>query len=257
MQAHDYINMLFIYSAGDSIFEGVKMMRVVSCHVTLFLTRKKLVIIGGFLWDHKQCCMAHLTEPRYLAWFCFNPRSNSHTHSKGSQSTMHLTFCLWHGAKTNQLVNPRCTIMIIISSTFCWIFHEMRLSLLIIWGLFQLGVKQEKILLKPIFKQESVTFMPPNKEVKINNIKPFPAKAYLMVSNSLTLESWKVRSLRLELESLTNSRAFFTFKVKIGYIYILIPSHHCFQANFQEFHMFYSRNWWNYCYFWAWKAEIR
>ena len=69
MQAHDYINMLFIYSAaGDSIFEGVMMMGVVSCHVTLFLTRKKLVIIGGFLWDHKQCCMAYLTEPRYLAW---------------------------------------------------------------------------------------------------------------------------------------------------------------------------------------------
>ena len=33
------------------------------------------------------------------------------------------------------------------------------------WGLFQLGVKQEKNLLKPKFKQESVTFMPPNKEV--------------------------------------------------------------------------------------------
>ena len=30
-------------------------------------------------------------------------------------------------------------------------------------GVFQIGVKQE-----------SVTFMPPNKEVKINNIKPFP-----------------------------------------------------------------------------------
>ena len=42
------------------------------------------------------------------------------------------------------------------------------------WGLFQLGVKQEKNLLKPKFKQESVTFMPPNKEVEINNIKPFP-----------------------------------------------------------------------------------
>ena len=31
-----------------------------------------------------------------------------------------------------------------------------------------------KNLLKPTYKQESVTFMPPNKEVKINNIKPFP-----------------------------------------------------------------------------------
>ena len=44
------------------------MMGVVSCHVTLFLMKKKLVIIGGLLWDHKQCCMAYLTEPRYLAW---------------------------------------------------------------------------------------------------------------------------------------------------------------------------------------------
>ena len=41
-------------------------------------------------------------------------------------------------------------------------------------GMFQLGVKQEKKLLKPIFKQEYVTFMSLNKEVKINNIKPFP-----------------------------------------------------------------------------------
>ena len=31
-----------------------------------------------------------------------------------------------------------------------------------------------KNLLEPKFKQESVTFMPPNKEVKINNTKPFP-----------------------------------------------------------------------------------
>ena len=47
------------------------------------------------------------------------------------------------------------------------------------WGLFQVGVKQEKISLtlnfKPKFKQEeSMTFMPPNEEVKINNVKPFP-----------------------------------------------------------------------------------
>ena len=35
-------------------------------------------------------------------------------------------------------------------------------------------------------------------------------KAYLMVSNSLTLESWKVRSLRVELESLTKFGSFFT-----------------------------------------------
>ena len=43
-----------------------------------------------------------------------------------------------------------------------------------LWGLFQLGAKQEINLLEPKFKQESVTFMPPDKEVKINNIKPFP-----------------------------------------------------------------------------------
>ena len=42
------------------------------------------------------------------------------------------------------------------------------------WGLFQLGVKQEKICLSQKLKQEFVTFMPSNKEVKINNIKPFP-----------------------------------------------------------------------------------
>ena len=40
------------------------------------------------------------------------------------------------------------------------------------------------------------------------------SKAYLMVSNFLTLESWKVRSLRLELESLTNFGLFFTFDGK-------------------------------------------
>ena len=47
------------------------------------------------------------------------------------------------------------------------------------WGLFQVGVIQENISLtlnfKPKFKQEeSMTFMPPNEEVNINNIKPFP-----------------------------------------------------------------------------------
>ena len=31
-----------------------------------------------------------------------------------------------------------------------------------------------KNLLKPKIKQEFGTFVPPNKEVKINNIKPFP-----------------------------------------------------------------------------------
>ena len=43
---------------------------------------------------------------------------------------------------------------------------------LVVRGLFQLGARKQ--LLKSKFKQESVTFMPPNKEVKINNIKPFP-----------------------------------------------------------------------------------
>ena len=37
------------------------------------------------------------------------------------------------------------------------------------------------------------------------------SKGVLMVSNSLTLESWKVRSLRLELEPLTNYGPFFSF----------------------------------------------
>ena len=49
------------------------------------------------------------------------------------------------------------------------ITEEMK-YMFILWepgGLFQLGVK-------PILKQDSGTFKPPNKEVKINNIKPFP-----------------------------------------------------------------------------------
>ena len=41
-------------------------------------------------------------------------------------------------------------------------------------GLFQLGVEQEKICLSQNLNKKPVTFMPPNKEVKINNIKPFP-----------------------------------------------------------------------------------
>ena len=51
-------------------------------------------------------------------------------------------------------------------------------------GLFQLGVKQEKICLSRNFKQESVIFMPLNKEVEINNIKIFPvnwAKAFFLI----------------------------------------------------------------------------
>ena len=42
------------------------------------------------------------------------------------------------------------------------------------WGPFQLGVKQEKFCLSQKVKQESVTFVPPNKEVMISNMKPFP-----------------------------------------------------------------------------------
>ena len=42
------------------------------------------------------------------------------------------------------------------------------------------------------------------------------AEAYLMVSNSVTLESRKVRSLRLGLVSLTNFGSFFTFEAKIS-----------------------------------------
>ena len=52
------------------------------------------------------------------------------------------------------------------------------------------------------------------------------AKAYLMVSNSLTLESWKVRSLRQELEFLTKLGLFFTF---------LGLNELNFQANFHKF----------------------
>ena len=37
------------------------------------------------------------------------------------------------------------------------------------------------------------------------------SKAYLIVSNSLTLESWTVRSLRVKLDSLTNFGSFSTF----------------------------------------------
>ena len=48
--------------------------------------------------------------------------------------------------------------------------------------------------------------------IKVDEIINSMAKAYLMVSKSLKLESWKVRSLRLELEALTNFRSFFTFK---------------------------------------------
>ena len=46
------------------------------------------------------------------------------------------------------------------------------------------------------------------------SFRPFScrvSKAYLMISNSLTLEIWKVRSLRLELEFLINFGSFFTF----------------------------------------------
>ena len=39
----------------------------------------------------------------------------------------------------------------------------------------------------------------------------YQAKAYLMISNFLILESWKVGGLRLVLESLTNFGLFFTF----------------------------------------------
>ena len=63
-----------------------------------------------------------------------------------------------------------------------------------------------------------------------------------MVSNSLTLESLKVRSLRLELESLTVFGHFSLFMAKISFSYVLLSSKHFFQASFKEFHMFSSKN---------------
>ena len=55
------------------------------------------------------------------------------------------------------------------------------------------------------------------------------SKAYLMVYNSLTLESWKVRRLRLGLESLTNFGSFFTFSRRKS-------------ANFKKISAFSSKN---------------
>ena len=52
-------------------------------------------------------------------------------------------------------------------------------------GLFQLGSQARKNRLKPKSKQESVTFMPLNKEVKINNKKLFCSiglKLFLIVT---------------------------------------------------------------------------
>ena len=43
-------------------------------------------------------------------------------------------------------------------------------------------------------------------------IQSATSKTYLMVSHSLTLDSWKVRTLRVELEFLTNFGSFYTFK---------------------------------------------
>ena len=48
-------------------------------------------------------------------------------------------------------------------------------------------------------------------EFKLIQFYPI-SKVYLMVSNSLTLDSWLVRSLRLELESLTIFGSFLTFE---------------------------------------------
>ena len=50
------------------------------------------------------------------------------------------------------------------------------------------------------------------------------AKAYLMVFNSLTLESRKARSLRLELESLTITGSFLTFSDYNNQLYLHINS---------------------------------
>ena len=72
-----------------------------------------------------------------------------------------------------------------------------------------------------------------------------------MVSNSLTLESWKLRSLRRELESLTNFRLFVTFWGRNQLYLHLIPSIHCSQANFQVFCIFSNKKHGYYCYVWT------
>ena len=57
-------------------------------------------------------------------------------------------------------------------------------------------------------------------------------KVYLMVSNSLTLECWKVKKVEagVSLEQVLSH--FSLFKAKIS---ILVPSNHGFQANLQNF----------------------
>ena len=72
------------------------------------------------------------------------------------------------------------------------------------------------------------------------------AKAHLTVTNSLTLESRNARSFGLQLESLTD---YSLFKASNCYIYIFIPSNHCFRVNFQKFYMFSDKICWYYCHF--------
>ena len=74
-------------------------------------------------------------------------------------------------------------------------------------------------------------------------------KAYLMVSNSLTLESWKVRSLRPELESLTNIGSFFTLLGQ-NQQYIHTDSlKSLFPIEFPRILHIFSKICWNYCYY--------
>ena len=71
------------------------------------------------------------------------------------------------------------------------------------------------------------------------------AKAYLMVYNSLTLESWKVRTLREELESNKFWVIFHFLRLKSAISTYLFPP---IQANFQEFYMFSNKHCRNYSY---------
>ena len=75
---------------------------------------------------------------------------------------------------------------------------------------------------------------------------------HIMVSESLTLQSWKVRSLVRASKNfcviwrfLGQNQLHFTLPLLIE------PSDHCFQANLQEFVIFSIQDCWNYCSLWT------
>ena len=81
-----------------------------------------------------------------------------------------------------------------------------------------------------------------------------------MVSNSLTLESWKFRNLRPELESLINFGSFFAFwghnQLIRSYFCLSITSNRSFQANIRAFLLFPSKNCGIFCHFWTSIAKM-